>query len=95
MQRSKKYSAKKWINRYTITILGFFIWISILDSRYSWVKQFKLTRQLEKMEKNKEEYEFKLAEAQTTYNDLMKDKEKFAREKYFIRKQGEDIYIIK
>jgi len=95
MQLNKIFSAKNWVNRYTITVLVFSIWVAVLDSKYSWVKQYKLTRQLDKMEENKKEYELKLAEARITYDDLMSNKEKYAREKYFIRKQGEDIYIVK
>jgi hypothetical protein len=95
MQWNKVFSTKNWVNRYTITTLCFFVWISLLDSKFSWIKQYKLTKQLQKMEQSKVNYEKKLEEARMTYDDLMEDKEKFAREKYFIRKKGEDIYIIK
>ena len=33
-------------------------------------------------------------EAKKEYADLMQNKEKFAREKYYISKPGEDVYII-
>lgn len=95
MQLNKFFSTKKMVNRYTITSLAFVIWILFLDGKYSWVKQYKLTKQLYKMEESKQDFEMKLIEARITYDDLMSNKEKFAREKYFIRKQGEDIYIVK
>ncbi len=89
-----KISLDNSINRYTITAFLFLLWISILDSRYSWVKQYKLTIQLKKADARKKMYEQKLKEAKINYNDLMSNKEKYAREKYFIGKNGEDVYII-
>ncbi|MEL6122402.1 MAG: septum formation initiator family protein [Bacteroidota bacterium] len=83
------------MNKYTLTILAFMVWVTMLDGKYSWVKQYKLVRQLHKMEESKQDYMAKLLDARETYEDLMSNKEKFAREKYFIRKKGEDIYIIK
>lgn len=84
----------KCINRYTVTCLLFLLWISLLDSKYSWIKQYKLTRELEKMEKSEQQYIIKLEEAKMAYQDLMSNKEKYAREKYFISKKGEDVFIL-
>lgn len=84
----------KVVNKYTITCFLFLIWVSLLDSKYSWVKQYKLTTQLNKMEKDQELYLEKLEAARIVYDDLMDNKEKFAREKYYIGKEGEDVFII-
>lgn len=95
MQADTSILSTKWVNKYTLTILAFMVWVTMLDGKYSWVKQYKLVRQLHKMEESKQDYMAKLLDARETYEDLMSNKEKFAREKYFIRKKGEDIYIIK
>lgn len=87
-------SLDKCINRYTVTSLLFLLWISVLDSKYSWIKQYKLTKQIESMELSQRMYEDKLASARITYDDLMSNKEKYAREKYFLSKKGEDVFII-
>jgi len=87
-------SIDKMVNKYSITCLLFLIWVCFLDSKYSWVKQYKLTRQLNKMEKDERQYIEKLESAKIVYSDLMENKEKFAREKYFIGKEGEDVFII-
>ena len=70
------------------------LWIAVLDSKYSWIKQYKLTTELNKMEESEEMYKVKLAEAKIIYEDLMSNKEKYAREKYFISKKGEDVFIV-
>jgi len=87
-------SLDKCINRYTITCLLFLLWIVVLDGKYSWIKQYKLTKELDKMEESEEMYIAKLAEAKIIYEDLMSNKEKYAREKYFISKKGEDVFIV-
>ena len=87
-------SLDKCINRYTLTCLLFLLWIVVLDSKYSWIKQYKLTKELHKMEESEEMYKTKLVEAEIIYADLMSNKEKYAREKYFISKKGEDVFIV-
>ena len=87
-------SLDKCINRYTLTCLLFLLWIVVLDSKYSWIKQYKLTKELHKMEESEEMYKTKLVEAKIIYADLMSNKEKYAREKYFISKKGEDVFIV-
>lgn len=94
--KTKKTSKKvPYLNRYTLTIVAFMIWISCIDSQYSWIKQFKLTKQLIEMEDEKEAVLEKLAEAKVEYEELTNNKEKYAREKYFLSKPGEEVFIIK
>ena len=94
MKASNPFPKPAFINRYTCTILVFAVWISCIDSKYSWVKQYKLTKQLVEMEKEKEEVLHRLAEAKEEYEELTRNKEKYAREKYFLSKPGEDVFII-
>ncbi len=91
---NRTISLDRCINRYTVTCLLFLLWIVVLDSKYSWIKQYKLTTELHKMEESEEMYKVKLAEAKIIYKDLMSNKEKYAREKYFISKKGEDVFIV-
>ena len=93
MKTKKKFN-HKWINRYTITLAIFFFWILLLDGKYSLVKQYKLVRQISEMEQRKKEYAQLLKEVREEYDILVKNKEKYAREKYFLSKPGEDVYII-
>lgn len=94
MKAKKATKKASYFNRYTITILLFAIWISCLDGQYSWIKQYKLTKQLHEMKDEKEDVLLKLAEANEEYEELTNNKEKYAREKYFLSKPGEEVFII-
>lgn len=83
-----------WLNKYTLTILCFTVWILFVDSKHSVVKQIKLNRQITELKNSEKDYNSKLADAKSEYADLTENKEKFAREKYYISKKGEDVYII-
>ncbi len=95
MKTKKTPNRGSYVNRYTLTIVAFMIWISCLDSQYSWIKQYKLTKQLMEMDDEKDTVVEKLAEAKVEYDELMTNKEKYAREKYFLSKPGEEVFIIK
>lgn len=94
MKTKNSFSKPGFINRYTCTIIIFAVWISCIDSKYSWVKQYKLTKQLIEMEKEKEDVLYRLAEAKKEFEELTNNKEKYAREKYFLSKPGEEVFII-
>ncbi len=83
-----------WLNKYSLTIIAFILWIALLDGKYSWVKQYKLRRHLNEMLDSKVEYAEKLKVAKKDYEKLVSNKEKYAREKYFVSKHNEDVYII-
>ena len=82
------------LNKYSLTIVGFLVFITFFDSKYSLVKQHKLTKQIERLNDKKAEYEKMLAEAEVEYEELMNNKEKYAREHYYISKEGEEVFII-
>lgn len=94
MKTKKSSKSSAYINKYTITILLFTVWISCLDGKYSWIKQYKLTEQLNEMDREKETVLVNLAEAKKEYEELTTNKEKYAREKYFLSKPGEEVFII-
>ena len=93
---TKKFlGSVSYINRYTVTVLLFLIWISCIDGRYSWIKQYKLTKQLIEMEDEKKDVQEKLVIARAEYQELTENKEKYARERYYLRKTNEEVFIIK
>lgn len=93
MKTKSKFNSK-WVNRYSVTIVIFLLWVSLLDGKYSLIKQYKLTRQIQEMEDLKKDYSVQLEEAKAEYDVLVKNKEKYAREKYYLSKPGEDVFII-
>jgi cell division protein FtsB len=81
---------------YFIFIVLFLIWMAFFDSNdiYS---QFKLRSKLKDIEAQKEYYIEKIEEVKKDREELFSNKElleKFAREKYLMKKKEEDIYII-
>jgi len=83
-------------NKYVIAILAFFIWVMFFD-RNSMIIQYKLSHTLHAMEDEKEYYTNELINDSTALYSLEKDKkklEKLAREKYLMKRDNEDIYLI-
>ncbi len=83
-------------DKYFLTIVVFLVWILFLD-RNNLISQFRLHQELQG---HKRQMEFYLHE---TYNDsvalhkLMTDTaemERVAREKYFMKRDSEDIYLM-
>lgn len=83
-------------NFYFVTILVFLSWMVVLDSN-NFIARYKLSSKLSSLENEKEYYEEKIKEVEKDHNELFGDRaslEKFAREKYLMKKESEDIYII-
>lgn len=95
LMKKPNYSLKSsWLNKYTLTCLVFILWISFVDDKYNFIKQHKLTKKVEDLEEQKQTLVRKLKEAIIEYDELKDNQEKFAREKYFVSKEGEDVFII-
>jgi cell division protein DivIC len=95
----KVFENNSWLqflsNKYFIVSVFFIVWIGFLDN-YSRVDHLTLDEQIDELIDNKNYY------IQETNNDKAEIKklkkpveiEKYAREKYYMKKENEDIYII-
>jgi len=83
-----------WINKYSVVILLFVIWLSFFD-KFSLVTQHKLKKTLTELEDKKVEYEEQLEMALKEKETLKEKPEKYAREKYFMHKDNEEVIIFK
>ena len=84
-------------NKYLIAIVFFIIWITFFDN-FSLIKQSKIKKNIKQLEENKKFYTNEIKKDSTEYQDLLNDeekREKFAREKFLMKKDDEDIYIIR
>ncbi len=84
-------------NKYIITLLLFTFWIIFIDD-YNLIKQYQLQKDVEKLEKQKEYYITEIERDSTDFYHLKNTKEKqeiFAREKFLMKKDNEDIFIIR
>jgi cell division protein DivIC len=86
-----------WLrSKYFITAVVFAGWLMFFDDR-DIINQFKHNRELHQLEKSRDYY---LQEIRTTSAELNKLKsdpatlEKYAREKYRMKKDEEDLFII-
>jgi cell division protein DivIC len=83
-------------NFYIVTGLCFLLWMFFLDSN-DLVSRFKLGSKLRNLNNEKEYYQAKITDVEKDREELMTNKElleKFAREKYLMKKETEDIFII-
>jgi cell division protein FtsB len=83
-------------NFYAVTAIVFVVWLTFLDSN-DLITRFSMNAKLRSLEDEKEFYQEKIKEVEKDRNELMTSKdllEKFAREKYLMRKESEDVFII-
>lgn len=81
---------------YFIISIAFLFWMLFIDSN-DFLSQYKLTRQLKNLKQEKAYYTNKIEEVKKEREELLSNKElleKFAREKYLMKKKTEDIYVI-
>ena len=82
-------------NKYVLVLLVFIVWMLFLDN-YSYLDHRLLNNQIDELNRQKEYYKKEINNDQINIKQL-KDPaqiEKYAREKYFMKKDSEDVYII-
>ncbi len=93
------YKEKPWFkflsNKYVWVLLLFSIWMIFLDN-YSYFGHRVLNKQIDELEDNKEYYKQEIRKDQENIKQLKNPDqvEKYAREKYYMKKDSEDIYIV-
>jgi cell division protein DivIC len=83
-------------NFYFVTGLAFLVWMTFLDSN-DFISRIKMGSKLRSLEDEKQYYREKIADVEEDRKELMTNKElleKFAREKYLMKKEKEDVFII-
>lgn len=87
---------KIFLNRYVIATLAFAIWVIFFDN-YSLLRQAKLKKQLNGIEEMKQYYHTQIDQNVRELDELetnMETLEKFAREKYLMKRDNEDVYVV-
>ena len=96
---TNSYKDKPWFkflsNKYVWVLLFFSTWMIFLDN-YSYFDHRVLDNQIDELEDNKEYYQEEIKKDQENIKKLKNPQqiEKYAREKYYMKKENEDIYII-
>ena len=82
-------------NKYVWVLLFFVSWMLFLDN-YSYLNHRELNKQIDELEDNKKYYQDEISKDEGNIK-LLKNPdqiEKYAREKYYMKRDSEDIYII-
>lgn len=91
-----KYPFLKFFgNRYVVVMLFFAVWIIFLDDA-SYLQHRVLNKEIKTLESNKKYYEDEIRKDQKQIKELNNTEkvEHYAREKYYMQKPNEDVYII-
>lgn len=86
---------KPFRNTFLILIIAFAIWMVFFDTN-SWLIHNELNNDIEELEDEKDFYEAEINKDKKAIKELSTDfgVEKLAREKYYLKKENEDIFII-
>lgn len=83
-------------NKYFIAIVVFILFM-IFGDRNNIVEQYNLHKQFRKVKAEHDYYIEQIGKAKKDYNELFsnsKNLEKFAREKYLMKRDDEDVFVI-
>jgi cell division protein FtsB len=93
--KQKKTWLKIVSNKYLLISLLFAVWMLFLDN-YSYMDQRQLNKQIDELQDNKKYYQDEIKKDNQSIK-LLKNQdqvEKYAREKYYMKRENEDIYIV-
>lgn len=82
-------------NKYVICTLIFIAWIAFFD-RNNFIVQYQYHKKLSQLKQDEKYYQDEIIKDKKDYYNLTssnKNLEKFAREKYYMKKANEDIFI--
>ncbi len=84
---------RKWMNKFIFTLLIFLTWIVFFD-KYNFFAQVKLKRSTMKLEREYEQIKDDIITVKKEQHELDSNKEKYGREKYYLHKDNEEVFII-
>jgi len=86
---------KLFRNKYFLTVVALVFWLVFFD-RNDVFTQYELIQKCEKLEKDKLYYLKEIENNKANLNDIKTNKkslETFAREKYLMKKENEDVFV--
>ena len=91
-----KFLQKYVLNKYTVTIVLFLVWMIFFD-KTSFLVIHELNGEINKYEEQLDYYKAEYEKNDAFYKKLINnksEKEKYARENYFMKKPNEEIFIL-
>jgi len=92
----KNFYRKYIHNKYFYTGFAFLVWMIFFDQE-SFIQQYKLSSTLENLEEQKTFYLEEIEKNEKTIELLETDSsalEKFAREKYYMKRDNEEVFVL-
>jgi cell division protein FtsB len=83
-------------NKYFIAAAAFVVWMLFFDKN-DMLSQYEFRTEVNKLQEEKDWYTEETAKVKKDLNELstnLKTAEKFAREKYYMKKPNEDVFVI-
>ena len=83
-------------NKYFLSALAFVVWMLFFDKN-DMLSQYEYRTEVNKLQVEKDFYEKEITHVKKDLDELTTDlntAEKFAREKYFMKKDNEDVFVI-
>ncbi len=83
-------------NKYVLTFLAFVVWVGFFDKN-DMLSQLELRKEVRKLENEKKYFSSEINKNKTDMKELMtnpKNLEKFAREKYMMKRDNEEVFVL-
>ena len=83
-------------NKYVISIVAFIVWLAFFD-RNDFYSQYSYRKKLQKIKQDESYFVEEIKKSKSDLHDLTtnpKNLEKFAREKYLMKKDNEEIFVL-
>lgn len=84
-------------NKYLITFIVFLVWIFFID-KFDIITQIKMNKEFKQLKEQQEFYKSEVEKDSTiiyNLNNNPEEQERFARERFLMKKDNEDLYIVR
>ena len=84
-------------NKYLITFIVFLVWIFFID-KFDIITQIKMNKEFKQLKEQQEFYKSEVKKDSTiiyNLNNNPEEQERFARERFLMKKDNEDLYIVR
>lgn len=85
--------SKLWYNKYALAFVVFAVWVLFFD-KFSFQTHRSLSHSISKLEQEKIQVDDQISKTKKQLFDLENNKEKYARERYYMHKPNEEIIVI-
>jgi cell division protein DivIC len=83
----------QWLNKYTVTLSVFFIWMMFFD-QHNMIVQYRLNHTSNQLKEQIQRHRQLRKEAKDEMYVLRTTPEKYAREKYLMHKPDEEVFVV-